>query len=84
LEHVIWRDRGKFVKDYDLHVRIVDICLSAVMQSVQHLILSLDGELSWDITTTHVNSALHPFGSLNGVPALAGVKAGKSPLLGGR
>ena len=31
-----------------------------------------------------VNSALHPSGSLNRVPALAGVKAGKSPLPGGR
>jgi len=31
-----------------------------------------------------VNSALHPPGSLNQVPASAGVKAGKSPLPGGR
>ena len=41
------------------------------------------GKLSWDITTTQVNSALLPPASLNRVPALAGVKAGKSPLPGG-
>ena len=34
---------------------------------------SLAGKLSWDITSTHVNSALHPSGSLNRVPASDGV-----------
>jgi len=38
---------------------------------------SLVGKLSWDVITTQVNSALHPSGSLNQVPASAGVKAGK-------
>ena len=44
----------------------------------------LADKLPWDITTTQVNSALHPPEWLNRVPAFAGVKPGKSLLLGGR
>jgi len=42
------------------------------------------GDYLGDVTITLVNSALHSFGLLNLVPAAAAVKAGKSPLLGGR
>jgi len=47
---------------------------------------SLWGELSLDVTTTRINSALHPIPprSRNRVPASAGVKVVKSLLLGGR
>jgi len=49
--------------------------------------LSFAGKLSWDMTATQVNSASTqpciPLEWLTRVPALAGVKAGKSLLLGG-
>ena len=41
---------------------------------------SLAGKLPLDVTTTQVNSALHPLGSANWVPALAGKNVVKSPL----
>jgi len=44
---------------------------------------SLMGKLSWDITTTRSTQSCIPPGSLNRVPASAGVKVGKSLLSGG-
>jgi len=46
---------------------------------------SLAGKISLDVTTTEVNSALHPSRVTdNPVSALAGLKTEKSPLPGGR
>ena len=45
---------------------------------------SFTGKLSWDITTTQVNSAFHPSRVAKSSTSLVEVKAVKSPLLGGR
>jgi len=45
---------------------------------------SLVGKLSWDVTTTQVTQPCILPGSLNRVPASAGVNAGKSLLPGGK
>jgi len=71
---------GRCTRDIRSRVQFPAMTLSVIWDMWPYF----SGELSWDITTAQVNSACIPPGSLNRVPASAGVKAGKSPLRDGR
>ena len=72
----------------DLAIRILDSLLGVVgsipCHDIPEMWPSSAGKLSGGITTTQINSALHPLGVIKYSTILAGLIAGKSPLPYGR